>query len=442
MQLIARTLEGIAKAHLHSFDPIELTICAKKYQQQLAAIAAAEPLSERQRSLAGAYFDSGACRLTALVLALKGRSVACGKILAQDMYAQIPYLSPYQDCGEALRVRFKRKLDAAAGSPSSSEMPIGYAANANVQLIASPQDIADDYRTICQFGLIRRAQQMMARSVLSVAVSDDGIDYAVAGRGHRAAIGRVETILRAGEHPWVVVGDIRNCFGSVKQKYMHMILPLKRKVIEHVLFNHEVAPIEVWDRPTCITHENAKRKAREGIPQGSLVSPLVARILLGPDLKAAALGGEIVCHADDFLVFARSENESHAIVDALTERFKQHPSGPFAFKHLDVKSVEDWFAFLGSRMRCVSTPSGRAIEIAPTNKSFHRFADKLMGKIADGWSLPDIERYIIRWASLWDWSKVDEDGRCLFEAAAIQAAQGAGIALEDAVLKAARSLTG
>jgi hypothetical protein len=204
------------------------------------------------------------------------------------------------------------------------------------------------------------------------------------------------------------VGDIKNCFGSMKHDGVRGMLPLPGSVVDHVVLLSEETPIHFGSLPEYITTYSAKKKALEGIPQGSLVSPLVARTLLDPTLRASALGGEVVSFSDDFLVFARTQGEAVAIKHALTHNLSSHPSGPFALKRLYINPVTDWFGFLGLRIRAHVVGGKVQMIAAPSNKSLQEFADELERRVLAGASPEQVHDYIVAWSHTKNWDLADE----------------------------------
>src|SRR6266542_2348573 len=51
-------------------------------------------------------------------------------------------------------------------------------------------------------------------------------------------------------------------------------------------------------------------EARQGIPQGSAASPLLAEMLLASALRQLPTGGEVFAYLDNFLVMAKSEQDA------------------------------------------------------------------------------------------------------------------------------------
>ncbi len=62
------------------------------------------------------------------------------------------------------------------------------------------------------------------------------------------------------------------------------------------------------------------QEAKDGTPQGGVISPLLANIYLNPlDWLMAGLGFEMVRYADDMVVLCRSQEEAVAALEMLRE---------------------------------------------------------------------------------------------------------------------------
>lgn len=115
-------------------------------------------------------------------------------------------------------------------------------------------------------------------------------------RGLKDSITRI-IILRSNEYLWVLDADIDDFFNQVDQELLMVFLAedLPDKSLLQ-LFNS-------W-LELCRPNPQIPR----GIPMGSPISPLLANIYLHRlDYKIIQDGYEAVRYADDFLVFARSE---------------------------------------------------------------------------------------------------------------------------------------
>ena len=424
---------GIAESHIRNVDRDALCRMVKAQHHMLERIATstANGRNRDRRQATHLYLQSPAVRALAIIRAQQGmlRPDPEDWMCFASLHHYAAQMDFYHDCGEPVRVRFEPKESLPPEEPVSSNpfiMPDGGIPVGTAGWVGPPistiktQDAkapATTYRPICSFGIIRRAQQIMVRDVLEAILGNNHIDFNRAGLGPRAALHRVRDILATGEYTHVVAGDIKNCFGSMKHDGVRAALPIPESVVNHVVLLQEETPIHFGSLPEYLSICSAEKKALEGIPQGSLVSSLVARAILDPTLRVSALGGEAVSFADDFLVFAHTEGEAVAINHALTLNLSNHPSGPFALKHLYIKPVAEWFGFLGMRIMAHKDGAGIHMVAAPSNKSMRAFEAELERLVLAGAPPEQVYDYVLNWGCSWDWSMANEYAVTTFQAA-------------------------
>jgi RNA-directed DNA polymerase len=123
------------------------------------------------------------------------------------------------------------------------------------------------------------------------------------GRGCKAALRRVEQLLKAG-YTWVVDADLQKFFDTI----LHELL--MQSVAEKIADGRVLKLIQKYLEQGVL--ENMREWQPEtGTPQGAVISPLLSNIYLNPlDHLLAASGIEMVRYADDFVLLCRSENEA------------------------------------------------------------------------------------------------------------------------------------
>jgi len=123
------------------------------------------------------------------------------------------------------------------------------------------------------------------------------------GRGCKAALRRVEQLLRAG-YTWVVDADLQRYFDTI----LHEVL--LQLVAERIADGRVLKLIEKYLQQGVL--ENMREWQPEtGTPQGAVISPLLSNIYLNPlDHLLAASGNEMVRYADDFVLLCRSKDEA------------------------------------------------------------------------------------------------------------------------------------
>jgi RNA-directed DNA polymerase len=124
-------------------------------------------------------------------------------------------------------------------------------------------------------------------------------------------------------------------------------------VREHIAGGRVLGLIEGFLKQGLIEGANWQ-EAKEGTPQGGVISPLLANIYLNPlDWLMAGLGFEMVRYADDMVVLCRSQEESGAALEKLREWMAEaeltlHPEKT---RTVDMNKAESHFDFLGYRFK-------------------------------------------------------------------------------------------
>jgi len=127
-------------------------------------------------------------------------------------------------------------------------------------------------------------------------------------RSAHHALSRVERAI-GGERPWVVDGDIRNCFGSIPHE------PLMEQVAAEVS-DGKVLDLVRGFVEADIVDELRRWTPEEGTPQGAVLSPLLANIYMHEfDRRMTEAGCEVVRYADDFVVLCRTRQEAQAALE-------------------------------------------------------------------------------------------------------------------------------
>ena len=176
------------------------------------------------------------------------------------------------------------------------------------------------------------------------------------GCGCKDALRRVEELLRAG-NTHVVDVDIKGYFDAIPHDRLMAL------VREHIADGRVLGLIEGFLKQGVIEGENWQ-EAKEGTPQGGVISPLLANIYLNPlDWLMAGLGFEMVRYADDMVVLCRSHQEAQTALEKLREWMTQvgltlHPDKT---RTVDMNLADSHFDFLGYRFK--RSRRGRLIKL-------------------------------------------------------------------------------
>jgi len=182
-------------------------------------------------------------------------------------------------------------------------------------------------------------------------------------RGAREAIQKCKEYIASG-YKWVVDADITSFFDTVDHKLLMKAL------------NEEIADGTLLDLIEKFLKSGVMKDGRleathEGVPQGGVISPLLANIYLHCfDSVMAERGYRLVRYCDDFVIFTKLGRKAERALQVTREiledklKLKLHPQ-----KTRIAHAFFDGFEFLGCLFK-----SGY---IRPKNKSIESFKDKV-----------------------------------------------------------------
>lgn len=225
-------------------------------------------------------------------------------------------------------------------------------------------------RPIWDFGIVRRATVEVVRPLLDIHVHSREFQYD--RKGIQAAIKDVKSALADGLL-YAQRLDISDHYGSFDASELPKLLPLRKKLVEHVVVGKHL-PVTV-EKDIPLLPELAA-KARQGIPQGSGLSPLVALLITSRLNWTAPKGVRLFNYADDFLVMGASEGEVNAAADALADKISSVPGGSFKSKRFPTAHITDGFQFLGHDL----TQWDEGLVIMPTLKALDVLYSRIMEK--------------------------------------------------------------
>lgn len=182
-------------------------------------------------------------------------------------------------------------------------------------------------------------------------------------RGAREAIQKCKEYIASG-YRWVVDADIASFFDTVDHKLLMKAL------------NEEIADgtlLDLIERflKSSVMKDGRLEATHEGVPQGGVISPLLANIYLHCfDSVMAERGYRLVRYCDDFVIFTKLGRKAERALQVTKEiledklKLKLHPQ-----KTRIAHAHYDGFEFLGCLFK-----SGY---IRPKNKSIESFKDKV-----------------------------------------------------------------
>jgi len=297
---------------------------------------------------------------------------------------------------------------------SSLDPWVGTAEEVRVNVI--PKGDSGDYRVTTDFGPENRALQFLLLRLLRVMADRHPHQFGTGNGGSHAAIKHVAQAMKDGSI-WAVEIDIENCFPSFGGDGVVDLLPLPKEVTKSVLISRHLnlVPGNLLDlfgeEPGGVHHvphgaphiphvgpasdlgflgAEALAEARQGIPQGSAASPLVAEMLLALPLKQLPKVGLVFGYLDNFLVMATGEDDAVSMAKALGCALQAHPAGPLRPKIKGIFHAGTPIDFLGYRL----TAQHGAVMIEPSPAKRQEFEAELKAGLAriKGGSLPPAVR--------------------------------------------------
>jgi group II intron reverse transcriptase/maturase len=215
---------------------------------------------------------------------------------------------------------FRNNLDAEL-SRIRSELLAGKYKFQKLRGVAIPKAGTDKIRPI-QVPAIR--DRVVAKAIAHLIEADlRNFDHEFSF-GYRTGLSRNDAIAAihkaaASGLTWVLEADITNFFGKVNNELLFAKLfkviskPSIKDLLKAAVVN------EIGNRDDISSkHEGSFPRAGEGIPQGAILSPMLANFYLSTfDREMQRRGLEVIRYADDFVVMCESEARAkHAFVIA------------------------------------------------------------------------------------------------------------------------------
>jgi RNA-directed DNA polymerase len=158
---------------------------------------------------------------------------------------------------------------------------------------------------------------------------------------------------------WILEGDIQGCFDNICPNWMLENIPMDRGVLHK------------WLRTRYI-EEDKWYPGRKGTPQGGIISPTIANMVLdGMEQTIKACLPRRRCrvnfirYADDFIVTAKSKRLLERYVQPAIERFLAERGLQLSAEKTVITHIHDGFTFLGQTFR---KTGGNVLQIKPAKE--------------------------------------------------------------------------
>lgn len=238
-------------------------------------------------------------------------------------------------------------------------------------------------RPIWDFGLTRRAVVETLKPIVRPSTEPRAFQYD--WRGVPAAIKAVKAAVLDGL-VYAARLDISNHFGSFDIGALPHQLRLRKKIVEHSVAGKGIPVLNEGALPSLLV-----TTARQGLPQGSGLSPLIALNITSRLDWQVPQGIRLFNYADDFLVLGSTKEAADAAADALCAAIMSLPGGHFSSnkqKDTQAEHVGDGVAFLGHLLIRWTD----IIEVTPTLPNCEALDGRIMEyerkarKAAPGWA--------------------------------------------------------
>ncbi len=203
--------------------------------------------------------------------------------------------------------------------------------------------VTGGHRLLMAFGLSNCAKQLLVKWVLEPWIRPRLLpcQHVLSG-GRDAAVTACKHTIEKGGHKWVTEIDIKNCFGSISLEWLKSKLPIPGDVIEAVVASAHLNLSATSSIACALLTKN-----RDGIPQGSAVSPLIAEYVVSCVLREAPTGACYESYVDNVFCFAVDVSGILQHRQSFELLFERHPAGSFSVRSTEPKRISAGFVALG-----------------------------------------------------------------------------------------------
>ncbi len=251
--------------------------------------------------------------------------------------------------------------------------------------------------------LADRVVQMLLKMVLEPIFESDFLCNSNGFRPDRSTLECIIPLYQYGNsetnYNWVIEGDIEGCFDNIDHETL-MKSVQKRigdKKVLRLIWRFLKAPVKEY---------NILSKTRKGTPQGGILSPLLANILLNEfdqywfecwgrftkdqryyRLKQGKANCVLCRYADDFILSAKGTREQvEGIMREIQQFAQEQLKLNFSTDKTRLVSIDEGFKFLGFQISRERLAGFKCVRIRPTQENVIRCKTKLqmmLGKDAD-----------------------------------------------------------
>lgn len=175
---------------------------------------------------------------------------------------------------------------------------------------------------------------------------------------------------------WILEGDIKGCFDNISHEWILRNVPMNKAIL------HKWLKAGYLDK-------NAFNRTEEGTPQGGIISPVLANLVLDKletELKSAFLKQKrksdsqinFVRYADDFIITGKSKELLKMEVKTLVENFLNERGLELSQEKTKITNIANGFDFLGQNIRKYN--NGKLL-VKPSKKNIKSFVEKVRNTI-------------------------------------------------------------
>ncbi len=191
------------------------------------------------------------------------------------------------------------------------------------------------------------------------------------GRSTADAIEQCFTVLaRKDRAEWILEGDIKGCFDNISHQWILQNVPLNKAILRK------------WLKAGYLD-KNAFNRTEEGTPQGGIISPVLANLVLDkletelnnlfPVRRKEQKQFNFVRYADDFVITGRTKELLENEAKPLVKNFLNERGLELSEEKTKITNIADGFDFLGQNVR---KHNGKFL-VKPSTKNIHSFIKKV-----------------------------------------------------------------